>query len=67
VTVSYDRPIKAPLKKGQEIGKLLVSAPEMPPQEFPLVAGKDVERLGALGRVGAAVGYLVFGSGSKKQ
>jgi D-alanyl-D-alanine carboxypeptidase (penicillin-binding protein 5/6) len=66
VIVSYDKPVKAPIKKGQEIGKLVVSAPEMPSQEFPLVAAKDVDRLGALGRVGAAVGYLVFGSGTKK-
>jgi D-alanyl-D-alanine carboxypeptidase (penicillin-binding protein 5/6) len=63
VTVAYDKPVKAPVKKGQEIGKLVVSAPEIPTQEFPLVAAKDVDRLGALGRVGAAVGYLVFGNG----
>jgi len=66
VTVAYDKPVKAPLKKGDQVGKLIVTAPDMSPQEFPLVAAKDVERLGALGRVGAAVGYLVFGNGSKK-
>jgi D-alanyl-D-alanine carboxypeptidase (penicillin-binding protein 5/6) len=64
VTVSYEKPIKAPVQKGQQVGKLVISAPEIPNQEFPLVAAKDVERMGALGRVGAAVGYLMFGSGS---
>jgi D-alanyl-D-alanine carboxypeptidase (penicillin-binding protein 5/6) len=64
VTVSYEKPIKAPVQKGQPVGKLVISAPEIPNQEFALVAAKDVERMGALGRVGAAVGYLMFGSGS---
>jgi D-alanyl-D-alanine carboxypeptidase (penicillin-binding protein 5/6) len=63
VTVSYDRPVKAPIVKGQPIGKLTVTVPGMQPTEFPLVAGADVPRLGAVGRVGAALSYLVFGSG----
>lgn len=62
VTVDYDRPIKAPVAKGQTVGKLVVSVPGMAPTEFPLVAAADVDRLGAMGRVGAALSYLVFGS-----
>jgi D-alanyl-D-alanine carboxypeptidase (penicillin-binding protein 5/6) len=62
VSVSYDKPIKAPVAKGQTIGKLVVTVPGMPPTEFPLVAAADVERLGAMGRVGAALSYLVFGA-----
>ena len=62
VTVAYDKPIKAPIAKGQEIGKVVVTVPGMPPTEFPLVAANDVDRLGAMGRVGAALSYLVFGS-----
>jgi D-alanyl-D-alanine carboxypeptidase (penicillin-binding protein 5/6) len=61
VTLVYDRPVKAPVAKGQQIGKLVVTAPEMEPQEFPVVAANSVERLGALGRVGAAVSYMIFG------
>jgi D-alanyl-D-alanine carboxypeptidase (penicillin-binding protein 5/6) len=62
VTVAYDRPVKAPIAKGQQIGKLVVTVPGMQPTEFPLVAANDVERLGAMGRVGAALSYLVFGA-----
>ncbi len=62
VTVDYDRPIKAPVAKGQTVGKLVVSVPGMAPTEFPLVAAADVDRLGAMGRVWAALSYLVFGS-----
>jgi D-alanyl-D-alanine carboxypeptidase (penicillin-binding protein 5/6) len=63
VTVTYDKPIKAPIAKGQTIGKLVVTAPGVSPIEFPLVAANDVPRLGAMGRVGAALSYLVFGGG----
>jgi D-alanyl-D-alanine carboxypeptidase (penicillin-binding protein 5/6) len=62
VTVAYDKPVKAPIAKGQQIGKLVVTVPGMQPVEFPLVAANDVERLGAMGRVGAALSYLVFGA-----
>ena len=41
---------------------LVVSVPDMQPQEFDLVAAEDVERLGALGRMGAAMSYLMFGA-----
>ena len=61
VTVVYDKPVPAPIEKGQKLGKLVVSVPEMQPQEYDLVASAPVERLGALGRVGAAVSYMLFG------
>src|SRR6185437_14400614 len=48
VTVEYDRPIPAPITKGQTVGKLLVTAPDVPPAELPLVAGADVERMDAM-------------------
>lgn len=62
VTVAYDKPIKAPIAKGQQLGKLIVTVPGMAPTEFPLVAANSVDRLGAMGRVGAALSYLVFGA-----
>jgi len=33
----------------------------MKPMEFPLVAAQPVERLGVVGRVATAAGYLVWG------
>jgi D-alanyl-D-alanine carboxypeptidase (penicillin-binding protein 5/6) len=61
VTVVYNKPVPAPIEKGRPLGKLVVSVPEMQPQEYELVAAQPVEKLGALGRVGAAVSYLLFG------
>ncbi len=61
VTVDYDRPIPAPVKKGQTIGKLVMTAPDVPPTEVPLVAGADVERMAPLGRIATLAGYLVWG------
>jgi D-alanyl-D-alanine carboxypeptidase (penicillin-binding protein 5/6) len=62
VMAVYDKPIKAPIAKGQTVGKLVVTVPGQNPTEFPLIAASAVERLGAMGRVGAALSYMVFGS-----
>jgi D-alanyl-D-alanine carboxypeptidase (penicillin-binding protein 5/6) len=59
VTVIYDGPLKAPVTQGQEVGKLVITAPEVATQEIPLLAGASVERLGVFGRMASAMGYLV--------
>lgn len=59
VTVVYDGPIPAPIKKGDKIAKLVVSAPEADTVEFPLYAGGDVAKAGFLGRLGTAVQLLL--------
>jgi serine-type D-Ala-D-Ala carboxypeptidase (penicillin-binding protein 5/6) len=61
VTVAYDGPIPAPIKKGETLGKLVVSAPRMPPVETPLVAAANVGRMGPFARVATLAGYLVWG------
>jgi D-alanyl-D-alanine carboxypeptidase (penicillin-binding protein 5/6) len=61
VTIDYDRPIAAPIRKGQPLGKLVVTVPEVPPTEVPLVAGVDVDRMDAFGRMATLAGYLVWG------
>ena len=63
VTEFYEAPLQAPVRKGDKVAKLVITAPGVDPVELPLVAGADVDRLGAFGRLGAAVSYLVFGSG----
>ncbi|MCH6586922.1 MAG: D-alanyl-D-alanine carboxypeptidase, partial [Proteobacteria bacterium] len=62
VTVVYDAPIPAPLQAGQEVARLVVTAPGEEPVEFPLIAGADVERLGIFGRITTSLEYLVFGA-----
>jgi serine-type D-Ala-D-Ala carboxypeptidase (penicillin-binding protein 5/6) len=61
VTAEYDRPIPAPIDKDQTIGKLIVTAPDVPPAEVPLVAGAKVERMDPFGRIATLAGYLVWG------
>lgn len=49
--VVYDGPIKAPIVKGQQIARLIVSTPDTEPQIMPLVAGEGVEEAGFFGRL----------------
>jgi len=59
--VAYDGPIKAPIKAGQHIADLVVTAPDMPTQRLPLVAATDVAEAGFFGRVWAGLTGL-FGA-----
>jgi D-alanyl-D-alanine carboxypeptidase (penicillin-binding protein 5/6) len=62
VTVSFDGPVPAPVRKGQQLGTLTITAPDVQPLELPLVAGDDVGQLGLMGRLGAALNYILWGS-----
>tara|TARA_B100000676_G_C18084047_1_gene853548 strand:- start:1742 stop:2920 length:1179 start_codon:yes stop_codon:yes gene_type:complete len=62
VTISHDEPISAPIKKGTEIGEMTISIAERKPIKIPLIAGKDIERLGPSGRIPAALNYLLWGA-----
>jgi serine-type D-Ala-D-Ala carboxypeptidase (penicillin-binding protein 5/6) len=61
VTIEYDRPIPAPIQKGETIGKVVVTAPDVAPVEAPLVAEANVERMNPWGRIVTLAGYLVWG------
>ena len=50
VKVRYQGPIKAPIKKGQEIAQLVVTTGDTGEQVVPLVAGEDVGKAGFFGR-----------------
>ncbi|MFQ5784961.1 MAG: D-alanyl-D-alanine carboxypeptidase family protein [Alphaproteobacteria bacterium] len=64
VTLVYEGPVPAPIPRGSEIAKLVITAPDTPPLEVPLLAGVDVGKLSMFRRIGAAIGYLVWGAGS---
>ncbi len=51
--------VKAPIAAGQEVGKLVVSVPGQPDQEFPLKTASAIERLGFFPRLGMAAHYLM--------
>jgi len=61
VTAVFQEPIPAPIQKGQAVGKLVIAAPGVQTRELPLIARDSVGQLGAAGRIGAAVSYLLFG------
>jgi D-alanyl-D-alanine carboxypeptidase (penicillin-binding protein 5/6) len=62
VTAEYNPPIAAPITKGQTVGKVIVTAPDVPQTEVPLVAAADVGRMDPLGRIATMAGYLVWGN-----
>ncbi len=62
VKIVYTGPIPAPIVKGQPIAMLEVSAKDMKPAKFPLVAGADISKLGGVSRLKAAFNYLLMGS-----
>jgi D-alanyl-D-alanine carboxypeptidase (penicillin-binding protein 5/6) len=47
---SYKSPIQAPIKKGDTIGELKISVPEVGDFNVPLIAAKDIEAAGFFGR-----------------
>ncbi|MCB2102276.1 MAG: D-alanyl-D-alanine carboxypeptidase [Rhodobacterales bacterium] len=65
VVVRYDQPIPAPFVKGDRLATLVISGKDMEPVEVPLVAGADVAQLGFVGRIGAALKYIVWGASSQ--
>jgi D-alanyl-D-alanine carboxypeptidase (penicillin-binding protein 5/6) len=54
-------PIMAPIASGQEVGKLIVTVPNMPEFTYPLVAAKDVPEVGLGGRIMVNFKRMVFG------
>jgi serine-type D-Ala-D-Ala carboxypeptidase (penicillin-binding protein 5/6) len=57
--ISFDEPVQAPISKGQQIGKLTITAPGMEPREVPLAAAADVEQLGFFQRVSAKLRFYI--------
>ena len=62
VTVTYDKPIPAPIRKGDQLGKIVVSAPDVPATEAPIFAADNVERIGTVGRMATVAAYLIWGN-----
>jgi len=54
-------PIPAPVKKGAQVATLVLKTGDKKPIELPLVAGMEVGRLSAFGRIGAAFNHLLWG------
>ena len=62
IEVQYDAPIPAPVRKGDVLGKLVVSGQGVPNLEMPLLAGADIGRMGLPQRGLAVLTRFVTGS-----
>lgn len=62
VMIRYEGPVAAPVYKGERLGTLIVTAPDVDPIERPLFVAETVERLGPVGRVIETLGALVSGA-----
>lgn len=62
VAVEFQEPMQAPIKKGQAVGKIKITAPDLLPIEIPLQAGADVERKGFFDALMAKARYVLTGS-----
>jgi serine-type D-Ala-D-Ala carboxypeptidase (penicillin-binding protein 5/6) len=60
-------PVMAPLSAGQEVGKLVVTVPNMPDFSYPLVAAQDVPEMGYVGRIFTNLHRLVVGASQAAQ
>ncbi len=50
VQASYSTPLKAPVKPGEKVGKLVITIPNLPTQEIPLITAAPVEEKGMFAR-----------------
>jgi D-alanyl-D-alanine carboxypeptidase (penicillin-binding protein 5/6) len=62
VVLAYDKPVPAPIRQGQEIGKVVVTAPDMAPVEAPLIAAAQIDRMGPFGRMAMVAAHLIWGN-----
>ena len=60
-SVTHLDEVTAPVKKGQEIGRALISVPGRPDQIVPLVAAADVQPLGLWGKLRRKLSHLIGG------
>ncbi len=61
LVASYDKPVKAPVKAGQQLGVIKAQIPGQPTLEIPLVAAADVAEVGLWGRIRKNISYLLLG------
>jgi D-alanyl-D-alanine carboxypeptidase (penicillin-binding protein 5/6) len=61
VSINYNGPIKAPIKKDDVIGKLQVAYKNELVEEYDLLAFEDVKRLNAFFRLVKSINFLIWG------
>lgn len=62
MTAVYDKPVKAPVVAGDKLGEVRIELDGQEMENVPLVADKNIEKLGFFGRIGQNLKYLLFGA-----
>lgn len=62
MTAVYDKPVKAPVAAGDKLGEVRIELDGQEMENLPLVADRNVEKLGFFGRIGQNLKYLLFGA-----
>ncbi|MEN0079548.1 MAG: D-alanyl-D-alanine carboxypeptidase family protein [Pseudomonadota bacterium] len=62
VEIAYDGPLEAPISEGQAVARLVISLPNRPTIEVPLVAENSVEKTDFIGRVLDGLNRVLTGS-----
>lgn len=62
MTAVYDKPVKAPVAVGDKLGEVRIELDGQEMENLPLVADRNVEKLGFFGRIGQNLKYLLFGA-----
>jgi len=60
-TVTFEKPVLAPIKTGDKLGKLRVTLPGLVPQEVDLVAAENIDKGNVFGRAMSSLIYLMVG------
>ena len=61
VSIKYDGPLKAPIKKGDEIGELIVKKNDESTQSYPLYANDDVKKVNFFKSLFLSFNYMIWG------
>ncbi len=61
VSINYDGPVEAPIKKDQIIGKLNISYNENTIGEYDLLAANEVKKVNMFSRLMKSINYLIWG------
>ena len=61
VSINYNGPVEAPIKKNQIVGKLNISYNENIIGEYDLLAANDVKKVNMFSRLMKSINYLIWG------
>lgn len=59
--IAYDGPLRAPIREGDVVARLVVEGPGFPAREFPLAAGRNIGRANPFARAWTGLRLTLFG------